>query len=174
MIYVITALLIISLIIEFGGKKRKATKQAKEQEVIRTNNKNQYEEKQSKYQHLTYPERLNSTKEYYPFKKWRDNFHEYEMEQYTEENCNEGKRIFDELINHLIEIGENGDENKKVSYFKKAVEALNRLNNTDRSIIETGEREDLCELIDQITIAAGLKPHDYANGDGLADLWRNW
>jgi len=48
------------------------------------------------------------------------------------------------------------------------------LNKVEAGIIETGEREDLCELIDKITIAAGLNPEDYAQGDGLADLWREW
>jgi hypothetical protein len=41
-------------------------------------------------------------------------------------------------------------------------------------LIETGEREDLCELIDQITIAAGMDPKNYGDGEGIADEWRNW
>lgn len=123
---------------------------------------------------LSYSERLNKTKEFYPFKSWRENFFEYDMEQYTEENCNTAKQIFDDLIAELIEIGEDGNEQDKVKYFEKAVISLNDLENKEEGIIETGEREDLCELIDQITLAAGLNPKNYADGEGLADLWRDW
>ncbi|MDX6181870.1 hypothetical protein SGQ44_04980 [Flavobacterium sp. Fl-77] len=48
------------------------------------------------------------------------------------------------------------------------------MNEKDEGIIETGEREDLCELIDQITLASGLKPKDYAKGEGIADSLREW
>jgi len=52
--------------------------------------------------------------------------------------------------------------------------SLNELDDKIDGLIETGEREDLCELIDQITIAAGLNPENYADGEGLADEWREW
>lgn len=123
---------------------------------------------------LTYSERLIKTKEFYPFAKWRENFFEYEMEQYTEENCNEAKRIFDNLISKLITLGENGNRTEKEKCFEIAINSLNKLNEKDEGIIETGEREDLCELIDQITLASGLNPKDYAEGEGIADLWREW
>ncbi|WP_298143774.1 hypothetical protein [Flavobacterium sp.] len=123
---------------------------------------------------LTYSQRLIKTKELYPFAKWRGNFFEYEMEQYTEENCNEAKSIFDNLISKLISLGENGNRTKKEKCFEIAIKSLNKLNEKDEGIIETDEREDLCELIDQITIASGLNPEDYADGDGISDLWREW
>ena len=123
---------------------------------------------------LSYPDRLNKTKALYPFTKWRQNFTEYGMEQYTEENCNTAKSIFDNLIEKLIKLGENGDKKEKEKCFEVAVNSLNKLNEKDEGIIETGEREDLCELIDQITIASGLNPKEYAEGEGIADLWREW
>ncbi len=123
---------------------------------------------------LTLSEKLNKTKELYPFEKWREAFFEYEMEQYTEENCNAAKTIFDNLIDKLIALGENGNETEKIALFEIAVLSLNELENKNEGLIETGEREDLCELIDQITIACGLNPRNYADGEGLADLWREW
>ena len=130
---------------------------------------------------MIYSEQLESTKQHYPFSKWRSLFFpdpeddgSEGQEQYTEENCNAAKIIFDNLINGLITIGENSSENEKVALFKTAVESLNDLNDKVDDLIETGEREDLCDLIDQITIAAGLNPADYADGDGIADEWRNW
>lgn len=130
---------------------------------------------------MTYEEKLESTKINYPFEKWRDFFfpdpedeEDEGMEQYTQENCDAAKLIFDNLINGLKSIGEEQKEEDKVELFKIAVEDLNKLNEKVDDLIETGEREDLCELIDQITIAAGLNPSNYADGKGLADNWRDW
>ena len=130
---------------------------------------------------MTFNDKLEEAKSYYPFTKWRESFFpdpEDEdfggMEQYTEENCNAAKSIFDNLITELKSIGESAPSQEKVELFKIAVEKLNELNEEVDDLIETGEREDLCELIDQITIAAGLNPEDYADGEGIADEWRNW
>lgn len=123
---------------------------------------------------LSFSEKLNTTKELYPFANWRESFFEYEMEQYTEENCNAAETIFDKLIEDLLELERDGSEKEKVSLFENAILALNKLDARVDGLIETGEREDLCELIDQITLASGLKPSDYADGEGIADLWREW
>ena len=96
------------------------------------------------------------------------------MEQYTQENCDAAKSIFDNLISGLKSIGENAPEKEKIKLFQTTVLSLNELDDRIDGLIETGEREDLCELIDQITIAAGLNPENYADGEGLADEWREW
>jgi hypothetical protein len=130
---------------------------------------------------MLYKENLESTKEYYPFDRWRALFFpdpedaESEgMQQYTQENCDSVRLIFDNLIDGLIAIGESAASEEKIALFKTAVEALNMINEDVEDLIETGEREDLCELIDQITVAAKLNPADYGDGEGLADEWRNW
>lgn len=121
-----------------------------------------------------YSKKLLKTKELYPFAKWRKNFFDYEMEQYTEVNCNEAKSIFDNLISELIKLGENRSKTKREKCFEDAIISLNNLNENEPGIIETQEREELCELIDQITLASGLNPKNYAEGEGIADLWRDW
>ncbi|AWG23660.1 hypothetical protein FFWV33_13665 [Flavobacterium faecale] len=123
---------------------------------------------------LSYIEALIATKQYYPFEKWREKSSKYGLLQYTEDNCTAAKNIFDTLLEKLIKTGENGEIKKKEKYFEIAVLALNELNDVEQGLIETGEREDLCELIDKITIAAGLNPKNYAKGEGIADLWREW
>lgn len=130
---------------------------------------------------MTYSEQLENTKQHYPFSNWRSLFFPDPEDdgsegqvQYTEENCDAAKNIFDKLIQSLITIGEHAPENEKVALFKTAVESLNDLEERVEGLIETGEREDLCDLIDQVTIAAGLNPEDYADGGGIADEWRNW
>ena len=59
--------------------------------------------------------------------------------------------------------------------FEVAIIALNNLNEgAGNCLIETGEREDLCELIDKICGVGGLNSKDYADGNGISDLWRDW
>ncbi len=174
MIYLIIGTLIIGGIVYLyaNSKNKNKNSQVENNLTEEIQPKTNFEDSQN--DSLTYTEKLIKTKELYPFAKWRENFFEYEMEQYTEENCNEAKSIFDNLISKLIKIGENGNKIEKENCFEKAIKSLNKLNEKDEGIIETGEREDLCELIDQITLASGLKPSDYAEGDGIADLWREW
>jgi len=126
----------------------------------------------AKNKNMIYQEKLESTKKFYPFDNWRESFSEG-LEQYTQENCNKAQAIFDTLIAKLI-AAEGANENDKVELFKTSVLSLNKLNDEIEGLIETGEREDLCELIDQITIAAELNPNNYADGEGLADKWRDW
>ena len=128
---------------------------------------------------MTYSEKLNATKAGYPFDSWREYFHPNEeedtegMEQYTPENCDQAQGILDDLIAQLIEIGEHSSNQSKEELFENAVMALNELND-ETNIIETGEREQLCELFDDISESAGLNPEDYADGEGIASEWRDW
>ena len=127
----------------------------------------------SKITSMTYNEQLETTKKHYPFENWRESYND-DLEQYTEENCNKTKGIFDALISKLISVGQDASEKDKVELFKAAVVSLNKLNGEVEGLIETGEREDLCELIAQITIAAGMNPKKYGDGEGIADEWRDW
>lgn len=122
---------------------------------------------------MNYSQQLAAIKEDYPFEKWRENY-QHGLEQYTQENCDKAKRIFDHLIERLNSLGVNADPREKVELFKTAVLSLNRLNEEVEGLIETGEREDLCELIDRVAIAARLNPKDYGGGEGIADEWREW
>ncbi|MEP3476676.1 MAG: hypothetical protein ABJN57_10685 [Hyphomicrobiales bacterium] len=123
---------------------------------------------------MSYSEKLEASRTHYPFNGWRDNF-KHGLEQYTEENCNKAQAILDSLISNLISLGEDAEEAQKVEKFKIAVLSLNELNDaTDGSLIETGEREDLCELFDQIAKAAGIESSKYGAGEGIASQWRDW
>lgn len=122
---------------------------------------------------VDYQNKLFATKQFYPFKNWRESYDDG-LTQYTEENCNETKKVFDDLINSLVKIGENANEKDKVQLFKNAILRTNELNDEIEGLIETGEREDLCELTDKIAIACGLDPQKYGDGEGLASEWREW
>ncbi|MFT3911373.1 MAG: hypothetical protein QM737_18265 [Ferruginibacter sp.] len=121
-----------------------------------------------------YAQRLLKTKEFYPFQAWRESFDEG-LDQYTEKNCNRARKIFDTLISDLIKLGENASEAQKIEAFKKAILATNVLDEeTEGTLIETGEREELCELTNEITKACDLDPLKYGGGEGLATEWREW
>jgi hypothetical protein len=117
-----------------------------------------------------YLERLTATKESYPFARWAKSG----LEQYTDESCASFASVFDHLIQTLAALGEDASEKIKIAAFKEAVLALNALNETDESLIETGEREDLCELCNVVAKAAGIDPAKYGDGEGPASEWRDW
>lgn len=117
-----------------------------------------------------YQIKLNLAKAAYPFQRWQDSG----LEQYTPEACAAFSRAIDRLIAELGQAGIDATESVKLRAFEKAVSALNKLNEADESLIETGEREDLCELINTIAVAAGLDPSRYGDGEGPASEWRDW
>jgi hypothetical protein len=128
---------------------------------------------------MTYEEKLEATKVHYPFNRWSESFFPDEndvggMEQYAPENCDGAADIMNELIADLVSAGENAAESEKMQLFEKAVEAYNDMDDEIAGFIEIGERDDLCEIFDIITMAAGLNPEDYADGEGITDLWRRW
>jgi hypothetical protein len=117
-----------------------------------------------------YEVKLNSEKAGYPFQGWQESG----LEQYTPEACSAFAAVIDMLIAELGQVGNDAAESVKLAAFERAVIALNRLNEADESLIETGEREDLCELINSIAMAAGLDPSKYGDGEGPASEWRDW
>jgi len=141
-------------------------------------NNSQFEEKEIDYAALSNKNASNSKlehcKSYYPFINWRRKNTEYGMSQYTEENCESIELIFDELIADLKTLPLEASAEDKVLLFKYAVMTTNTLNTRIDDLIETSEREDLCELFDHITIAAGLVPNEFAGGEGIATEWREW
>jgi hypothetical protein len=119
----------------------------------------------------TYSQRLNLARRHYPFAKWGKSG----LEQYTPDNCEAAEGILDDLILDLEDLGEEAPEPKKLKKFEKAVVALNELNDqTEGALIETGEREELCELFNQVAIQAGIDPTKYGDGEGPASEWRDW
>ncbi len=122
---------------------------------------------------MTYEEKLNQTKSTYPFEQWKAKA-EFGLEQYTPENCDRMRKIFDDLIAGLIAKGENASESEKIESFRTAIEATNELSEEIEDLIETDEREELCELTNIIGAAANLNPDNYGDGEGLASEWREW
>ena len=121
---------------------------------------------------MTYVDRLNSWRNNFPFSEWKAGLG-HGLDQYTEANCNRAERILNDLVDGLIEVGEAASETKKIGLFKTAVEALNALD-AETHMIETGEREELCDLFNLMAVDCGIDPSKYGDGEGLASEWRNW
>lgn len=94
------------------------------------------------------------------------------LEQYTRKNCKKAETIILELIKQLENLVQ-GNLSKKKELIKNCVLELNKLNDSlDGCFIETGEREELCNLFDNIADAVGINIQDYR--DGIASEWRDW
>ena len=120
-----------------------------------------------------YQQRLKAMKRQFPFKQWRAGEAEG-MEQYSKENCDAMAAIFDRLLQRLIALGEGAPEPDKLAAFQEAIEATNELNAQELNLIETGEREQLGDLCNEIARAAGIDPIKYGGGEGPASEWRDW
>ena len=130
--------------------------------------------KQEKDVLMNYEARLLEAKENYPFENWQT-YKTDGLEQYTQENCEAAKHIFDTLLFDLAALGEDAREKFKIQKFQAAVESLNALNDeADGILIETDEREELCALFNLIAVKAGIDPGNYGDGEGPASEWRDW
>lgn len=120
---------------------------------------------------MSYETELGETRAVFPFPKWRASG----LEQYTLANCGAATLIVEDLLKALVALGEHASEQEKIQKFQIAVEAFNELNDeTEGELIETGEREELCELFNVIAVKAGINPASYGDGEGPASEWRDW
>ena len=108
---------------------------------------------------------------YLPIKNWIEKF-EDGLEQYTVENCERADKIIKSLVSELDKAPDL-NETTKVNLIKKAVLDFNKLNEElDYCFIETGEREELCDIFDNIAEIVGIDTQKYE--DGIASEWRDW
>jgi hypothetical protein len=122
---------------------------------------------------VQYIENLEKCKKDYPFEFWLSDY-EKGIGKYSESNCLEIKSIFDNLINELKKIKPNSYDDVKLEEIKKAVLQLNKVRVNKPYLIETMEREEFCDLIDNIAKAAGLDVEKVSSGRDLTSQWRTW
>jgi len=95
---------------------------------------------------------------------------EFGMEIYSKENCVKAQDISVDLVK---EIQTKQDKKEKINCIKNAVIKFNELNkHLDQAFIETGEREDLCEIFDNIADAVSIDVNEFDNDITLE--WREW
>ncbi|HEY0587341.1 MAG TPA: hypothetical protein VGD52_14495 [Pseudoduganella sp.] len=97
----------------------------------------------------------------------RDYVADMEEPYYTLEKVAECGRILDDFLAAMART--QGDA-AIMAEVEKTVLALNELNDAcGGSLIETGQREDLCDLIERAANQAGL-----ATDEDITEQWREW
>ena len=88
---------------------------------------------------------------------------------YTQQDIDQCASILDSYIDELIVAKK--DEKTIMKAVKGVITKLNKLNKKcDHSIIETDQREYLCDYIEEAAIAAGLPKPPY----DITEKWREW
>jgi hypothetical protein len=91
--------------------------------------------------------------------------------EYTQEHINRCENLLDNFLTSLETIPATGQQDYILKAVKKAVLSLNKLNNEcDGSLIETTEREQLCDIIIKAAQKAGLESAE----DDITLEWREW
>ena len=94
---------------------------------------------------------------------------------YAKEHIEKCAALLLDYVNALAAIGEPNDE-AIMEQIQSVVLALNELNEeTDFAMIETDEREALCEVIQTAAVECGLSDACVEENDGdVTGEWREW
>ena len=95
---------------------------------------------------------------------------EYEIEDYTSEDVDRCKTVLFNYLEALAHMDSPSDE-EIMEQVKKLVLELNELSEqTDYAMIETDERESICEIIQSSAVECGLTAYE----DDITEQWREW
>ncbi len=113
---------------------------------------------------------LESLKKRKPTSAWKKRKSKGD-EIFTDNNIKDTEKVLEDFIDLIIAAAKERKANKVYSVIKKAVTALNKLNDKHESFIDTLEREELVEFIAKATKLTGFKIDD---GVDLTEEWREW
>ena len=89
---------------------------------------------------------------------------------YTNENIKECEKILSVFINNISSLSDNEEMDIITSSVKDTILKLNALNEKcDYNIIETDQREDICELINAVITSKG-----HTVEEDITEEWREW
>jgi hypothetical protein len=108
-----------------------------------------------------------------PTKLWKDRMIEFGDDLFTEERLELCDKALDSFINRLETIDPDSDERNEeiMNCVEEIVIAFNELNDENDYFIETMEREELAEFIDNAAKTVGLEVQD---GLDITEKWRDW
>lgn len=90
---------------------------------------------------------------------------------YTRQDVDKCAAILQDYLSTVLRPSAHGDAEQIMAAVKAVVIALNDLNeDCDHGLIETDQREQLCELIINAAGQAGLE----ASGEDITEEWREW
>lgn len=111
---------------------------------------------------------IEELKSEFPTKLWRQRMTEFD-DQFDEECLNNSERILNEFIDALSIA--RGDQKAIVDAVRYAVVRFNDINDLHDYFIETMEREELYEFIQNAAKVAGLHIDDQMD---ITEEWREW
>lgn len=95
---------------------------------------------------------------------------EDEFDEYSKEHINRCASILDKYLSSVLDPSIHGKSDGIMEAVKRVVLELNDLNEQcGHSLIETDQREDICELIIDAASLAGLD-----GNDDITEEWREW
>lgn len=90
---------------------------------------------------------------------------------YSNEEVDKCAILLEQYLEEVLSPTIYGNSKKIRKVVQSAVIALNELNAAcDHSLIETDQREQICELIISAAVNAGLK----SDGNDITEEWREW
>lgn len=90
---------------------------------------------------------------------------------YTEADVQKCGEILDLYLDQLAALEDDPDQEKILTYVEKAVVSLNELNDECAyRLIETDQRELICDFIERAAQEAGLE----TDGSDITEEWREW
>jgi hypothetical protein len=104
----------------------------------------------------------------FPTRLWRERMIEFD-DQFNEECIKDSERLLNQYVNELIQVA--NQEKKIMDAVRKVVVRFNDINDLHDYFIETMEREELYEFIDEAARLAGLKVVD---DEDITEEWREW
>ncbi|MEH7014830.1 hypothetical protein V7087_29185 [Neobacillus niacini] len=103
-----------------------------------------------------------------PTIEWKERMNESD-DLFTAENIAATNVVLDSYIISLKELKDNPTEAEILECVKKAVLSLNELNEKYDYFIETMEREELWEFLDEAARIVGLESEE-----DITEEWREW
>lgn len=90
---------------------------------------------------------------------------------YTEADVQRCGEILDEYLDHLAMLEDDSESEEILVYVEKVVINLNELNDEcGYRLIETDQRELICNFIERAAQEAGLE----TDGSNITEKWREW
>jgi GTP1/Obg family GTP-binding protein len=112
--------------------------------------------------------KLEGLKHQFPTKLWRERMIEFD-DQFNEACIKDSERILNQYVDELIQVA--NQEKKIMDAVRKVVVRFNDINDLHDYFIETMEREELYDFIDEAARLSGLKVVD---DEDITEEWREW
>lgn len=105
-----------------------------------------------------------------PTKYWQERMNDGD-DQFTNTGINDVKALLENYIQTLLALLPKKKATPIYNSVKKLVNSINKINTKNNGFIETMEREELCEFINELIKATGLQLDKTID---LTEQWREW